>query len=87
MNRLKEARLLLIANDAPLWPEGLDHPLEVIGMVTVNVIWVVTFYLPTSWWMAPSIAWLFLFVPGHLSTRRGVSVVFSGVLRSPAKKE
>jgi len=27
MNRLKEAMLLLIANDAPLGPEWLDHPL------------------------------------------------------------
>jgi len=28
MNRLKEALLLLIANDAPLEPEWLDHPLS-----------------------------------------------------------
>lgn len=28
MNRLKEAILLLIANDAPLGPEWLDHPLS-----------------------------------------------------------
>ena len=28
MNRLKEAMLLLIANDAPLGPEWLDHPLK-----------------------------------------------------------
>jgi len=27
MNRLKEVMLLLIANDAPLGPERLDHPL------------------------------------------------------------
>lgn len=27
MSRLKEAMLLLIANDAPLGPEWLDHPL------------------------------------------------------------
>ena len=27
MNRLKEALLLLIANDTPLGPEWLDHPL------------------------------------------------------------
>ena len=27
MNRLKEAMILLIANDAPLAPEWLDHPL------------------------------------------------------------
>ena len=27
MNRLKKAMLLLIANDAPLAPEWLDHPL------------------------------------------------------------
>ena len=27
MNRLKAAMLLLIANDAPLRPEWLDHPL------------------------------------------------------------
>ena len=27
LNRLKEAMLLLIANDAPLGPEWLDHPL------------------------------------------------------------
>ena len=27
MNRLKEAMLLLIANDAPLGPEWFDHPL------------------------------------------------------------
>lgn len=27
MNRLKEAMLLLISNDAPLGPEWLDHPL------------------------------------------------------------
>ena len=28
MNRLKEAMLLLIANDAPLSAEWLDHPLK-----------------------------------------------------------
>jgi len=28
MGRLKEAMLLLIANDAPLGPEWLDHPLK-----------------------------------------------------------
>lgn len=28
MARLKEAMLLLIANDAPLGPEWLDHPLK-----------------------------------------------------------
>lgn len=28
MKRLKEAMLLLIANDAPLGPEWLDHPLR-----------------------------------------------------------
>jgi mRNA interferase YafQ len=28
MNRLKEAMLLLIANDNPLGPEWLDHPLS-----------------------------------------------------------
>ena len=28
MNRLKEAMLLLIANDGPLGPEWLDHPLS-----------------------------------------------------------
>jgi len=28
MSRLKEAMLLLIANDAPLGPEWLDHPLK-----------------------------------------------------------
>lgn len=28
MNRLKEAMLLLIANDAPLGPEWSDHPLR-----------------------------------------------------------
>ena len=28
MHRLKEAMLLLIANDAPLGPEWLDHPLK-----------------------------------------------------------
>ena len=27
MNRLKEAMLLLIANESPLGPEWLDHPL------------------------------------------------------------
>jgi mRNA interferase YafQ len=27
MNRLKEAMILLIANDGPLGPEWLDHPL------------------------------------------------------------
>jgi mRNA interferase YafQ len=27
MNRLKEVMMLLIANDAPLGPEWLDHPL------------------------------------------------------------
>ncbi|MDX3775699.1 type II toxin-antitoxin system YafQ family toxin [Chromatiaceae bacterium AAb-1] len=27
MNRLKEAMVLLISNDAPLGPEWLDHPL------------------------------------------------------------
>ena len=27
MNRLKEVMLLLIANDTPLWPKWLDHPL------------------------------------------------------------
>jgi len=28
MNRLKEAMLLLIANDGPLEPQWLDHPLQ-----------------------------------------------------------
>ncbi len=28
MNRLKQAMLLLIANDSPLGPEWLDHPLK-----------------------------------------------------------
>jgi mRNA interferase YafQ len=28
MNSLKQAMLLLIANDAPLGPEWLDHPLK-----------------------------------------------------------
>lgn len=28
MNRLKEAMMFLIANDAPLGPEWLDHPLK-----------------------------------------------------------
>ncbi|WP_255607906.1 type II toxin-antitoxin system YafQ family toxin [Methylosinus sp. Sm6] len=28
MNRLKEGMLLLIANDGPLGPEWLDHPLK-----------------------------------------------------------
>ncbi len=28
MNRLKEAMLLLVANDAPLGPEWKDHPLK-----------------------------------------------------------
>jgi mRNA interferase YafQ len=28
MNRLKEAMLLLMSNDAPLGPEWLDHPLK-----------------------------------------------------------
>jgi len=28
MTRLKEAMLLLIANDAPLGPQWLDHPLK-----------------------------------------------------------
>ena len=28
MNRLKEAMMLLVANDAPLGPEWLDHPLK-----------------------------------------------------------
>ncbi len=28
LKRLKEAMLLLIANDAPLGPEWLDHPLK-----------------------------------------------------------
>jgi len=28
MNRLKQAMMLLIANDAPLGPEWLDHPLK-----------------------------------------------------------
>jgi mRNA interferase YafQ len=28
MNRLKEAMMSLIANDAPLGPEWLDHPLK-----------------------------------------------------------
>ena len=28
MHRLKQAMLLLIANDAPLGPEWLDHPLK-----------------------------------------------------------
>jgi len=28
LNRLKDAMLLLIANDAPLGPEWLDHPLK-----------------------------------------------------------
>lgn len=28
LNRLKEAMLLLVANDAPLGPEWFDHPLK-----------------------------------------------------------
>jgi len=28
MNRLKEAMMMLIANDGPLGPEWLDHPLK-----------------------------------------------------------
>ena len=28
MNQLKEAMMMLIANDAPLGPEWLDHPLK-----------------------------------------------------------
>ncbi len=28
MHRLKEAMLLLVANDGPLGPEWLDHPLK-----------------------------------------------------------
>jgi mRNA interferase YafQ len=28
LNRLKEVMLLLVANDAPLGPEWLDHPLK-----------------------------------------------------------
>lgn len=28
MNRLKEAMILLVANEAPLGPEWLDHPLK-----------------------------------------------------------
>ena len=28
MNRLKQAMMALIANDAPLGPEWLDHPLK-----------------------------------------------------------
>jgi len=28
MNRLKEAMVLLVANDGPLGPEWLDHPLK-----------------------------------------------------------
>ena len=31
MNRLKEAMTLLIANDGPLPPEWLDHPLDDSG--------------------------------------------------------
>ena len=37
MNRLKEAMTLLIANEAPLGPEWLDHPLKVSGMGIGNV--------------------------------------------------
>jgi mRNA interferase YafQ len=37
MNRLKEAMMLLIANEAPLGPEWLDHPLKVSGMGIGNV--------------------------------------------------
>ena len=31
LHRLKEAMLLLVANDAPLEPEWLDHPLKRLG--------------------------------------------------------
>jgi len=36
MVRLKEAMLLLIANDAPLAAEWLDHSLKGEGRITVN---------------------------------------------------
>lgn len=45
MNRLKEAMMLLIANDAPLGPEWLDHPGSV---ATGRAILAVTFFWPTS---------------------------------------
>ena len=38
MNRLKEAMLLLIANDGPLGAEWLDHPLKGEWVVTGNAI-------------------------------------------------
>ena len=38
MNLLKEAILLLIANDGPLGAEWLDHRLKGTGKVTGNVI-------------------------------------------------
>ena len=38
MSRLKEAMLLLIANDAPLGPEWLDHPLKGDWAITGNAI-------------------------------------------------
>ena len=38
MHRLKAAMLLLIANDAPLGPEWLDHPLKGEWNVTGNAM-------------------------------------------------
>jgi hypothetical protein len=38
MKRLKEAMLLLIANDGPLVPEWLDHPSKVTGPTTPSVL-------------------------------------------------
>lgn len=38
MTTLKEAMMLLIANDAPLGPEWLDHPLKGDWPIIVNAI-------------------------------------------------
>ena len=38
MKQLKTAILLLVANDAPLGPEWLDHPLRENGPITANAI-------------------------------------------------
>lgn len=43
MRQLKEAMLLLIANDAPLGPEWLDHPLKGEWLIIANAISAVIF--------------------------------------------
>lgn len=50
----------------PLDRSGWIIPSVASGMVIVNVMWAATSCWPINWWRVPNMAWLFLFVPGHM---------------------